>query len=209
MGRRLTGARLVIATHNPGKFRELAALFAGHDVTLLSSGELGLAEPEESGASFAENAADKARLAARGARLPALADDSGLAVRALGGAPGIHSARWAGAGRDFAQAMARVEAALAGKTDRRAAFVCVLALAWPEAPRGRNGDGEIEIFEGRVEGRLVWPPRGTGGFGYDSMFQPLGESQTFAEMAPAEKAALSHRAGAFARLAARYLGSGA
>ena len=192
MSRRLRDARLVIASHNPGKVAEIAELLAPFGVDAVSAGDFGLGEPAEDGATFTENAAIKARAAARATGLPALADDSGLAVAALDGAPGIHSARWAGSERDFARAMARVEKALAGKSDRRAAFVCALALAWP--------DGHVEIFEGRVDGRLVWPPRGERGFGYDPIFLPAGHAATFGEMAPEEKHAISHRADAFAKL---------
>jgi len=195
---RLAGGRLVIASHNAGKVREIGELLAPYDVAVVSAGELGLPEPVETGDSFANNAALKARAAAEGSGLPALADDSGLTVRALGGRPGIHSARWAGAPRDFGAAMERVEREVAASAapgaapDRRAAFVCALCLAWP--------DGTLRCFEGRVEGTLVWPPRGTRGFGYDPIFQPEGERLTFGEMAPDRKHAMSHRARAFAQL---------
>ncbi len=194
MARRFAGGMLVIATHNPGKLGEIAELLAPFGVATAGAGALGLAEPEETGATFRENAALKAKAAAGAARLPALADDSGLTVEALGGEPGIHSARWAGPDKDFAHAMQEVETALAGKRDRRAAFVCALALAWP--------DGHCETFEGRVAGLLAWPPRGARGFGYDPMFQPEGYAQTFGEMEPAAKHAISHRARAFAQLIA-------
>lgn len=196
--RRLTGGRLVIASHNAGKVREIGELLAPYGVAVVAAAELGLPEPEETGATFVENAALKARAAAAGAGLPALADDSGLSVRALGGRPGIHSARWAGTPRDFGAAMERVERALAAGAapgaapDRHAAFVCALCLAWP--------DGTARCFEGRVEGELVWPPRGTRGFGYDPIFRPAGERLTFGEMEPARKHAMSHRARAFAEL---------
>jgi len=169
----------------------------------VSAGELGLEEPEETGVTFAANAELKARAAALGSGLPALSDDSGLAVHALGGAPGIQSARWAetAAGRDFRAAMERVEAALAGKADRTAHFVCALALAWP--------DGHVETFEGRVDGTLVWPPRGEKGFGYDPVFRPDGHEITFGEMDPDDKHAISHRADAFARLVAACFEGGA
>jgi XTP/dITP diphosphohydrolase len=186
------GIRLVIASHNPGKAREIEELVAPFDVAVVSSGALGLPEPEETGDSFAANAELKARAAATGAQLPALADDSGLVVPALGGAPGIYSARWAGPRRDFAVAMQRVEDALRGHTDRSAAFVSALAVAWP--------DGALAAFEGRVEGTLVWPPRGTRGFGYDPIFLPTGGRLTFGEMEPAAKHAISHRAIAFRKL---------
>ena len=192
MERGLRGGRVVIATHNPGKLREIAELLAPHGIETLSAAALGLPEPEETGDSFAENAAIKGLAAARGAGLPALADDSGLVVPALGGRPGIHSARWAGPDKDFGQAMARVERDLAGQRDRRAHFVCALCLAWP--------DGHSRIFEGRVDGTLVWPPRGTRGFGYDPIFRSEGQALTFGEMEPAKKHAMSHRARAFAKL---------
>ncbi len=192
------GATLVIATHNPGKLREIEELVAPFGIDVVSAATLGLPEPEETGKTFAENAAIKARAATQGAGLPALADDSGLAIAALGGKPGIHSARWAGPEKDFAAAMARAQQELStaaratGTENRRAAFVCALCLAYP--------DGREEVFEGRIEGRLVWPPRGTRGFGYDPMFQAEGYELTFGEMAPAEKHQISHRARAFAKL---------
>jgi XTP/dITP diphosphohydrolase len=188
--------RLVVATHNAGKAAEIADLLAPHGVEVVAAGELGLPEPEETGTSYVENALLKARAAADGSGLPALADDSGLSVAALDGAPGIHSARWAGPKRDFGAAMARVEAELAAMraTDRSAAFICALALAWP--------DGRTEVYEGRVDGRLSFPPRGTAGFGYDPIFVADGQTQTFGEMEPARKHAMSHRARAFAKLAA-------
>ncbi len=193
----LAGETLVIATHNPGKLREIVALIAPFGVTIAAAAELGLPEPEETGASFAANAALKVHAAAAGAGHPALADDSGLAVAALGGAPGIHSARWAGPSKDFGAAMARVERELGaararGTEDRRAAFVCALCLAYP--------DGREQTFAGRIEGRLVWPPRGAKGFGYDPMFLAEGYEITFGEMEPAAKHQISHRARAFAQL---------
>jgi XTP/dITP diphosphohydrolase len=194
----LAGETLVVATHNPGKLREIVELIAPFGVEIASAAELGLPEPEETGASFVANAALKAHAAAAGAGHPALADDSGLAVAALGGAPGIHSARWAGPSRDFGAAMARVErevgaaARASGTEDRRAAFVCALCLAYP--------DGRARTFEGRIEGRLVWPPRGGKGFGYDPMFLAEGFEITFGEMEPAAKHQISHRARAFAKL---------
>ncbi len=196
MARRFTEDRLVIASHNAGKVREIAELLAPFGVAVVSAAALGLPEPEETGTTFAENAELKARAAAQGSGLPALADDSGLAVHALGGEPGIHSARWAetGSGRDFGVAMEKVEAALTGKADRSAQFACVLALAWP--------DGHVESFAGRVDGTLVWPPRGVRGFGYDPVFRPDGYDVTFGEMDPAKKHAISHRADAFAKLVA-------
>ena len=197
MARRLQKGRLVIASHNPGKLREIADLVAPFGIEAVSAGGLGLAEPEESGPTFQANAELKALAAAAGAGLPALADDSGLVVPALGGEPGIHSARWAGRERDFTRAMARVEEELGESQDRSAYFLCALALAWP--------DGHLETFEGRVDGTLVWPPRGSRGFGYDPVFQPDGESLTFGEMEPARKHAMSHRARAFAKLVAACL----
>lgn len=200
MGRRLTTGKLVVASHNAGKCREIGALLAPLGLEVVSAAELGLPEPEETGVSFAENAVIKAVAAAEGSGLPALADDSGLVVPALGGAPGIYSARWAGPGKDFRVAMERVERELAGHADRGAYFVCALALAWP--------DGHHEVHEGRVDGTLVWPPRGARGFGYDPIFQPLGHSVTFGEMEPEEKHAMSHRARAFAALLRENLGDG-
>jgi len=205
----LAEPRIVIATHNPGKLREMRELLAPFGIEAVSAGELGLPEPEETGTTFRANAELKAGLAAERSGLPALADDSGLAVDALGGAPGIYSARWAGAAKDFAAAMERVERELAaagatGPDGRRARFVCALALAWP--------DGHREVFEGVVEGTLVWPPRGSQGFGYDPVFLPDGESRTFGEMSAEEKhgwaapSPLSHRARAFRDLAAACLG---
>ena len=198
MPRRLErGSRLVIATHNPGKLAEIAVLLAPHGLEAVSAGALGLAEPEESATDFAGNARIKALAAAHGSGLPALADDSGFCVAALGGAPGVFSARWAGPGKDFAPAMARVNAELATSTDRRAWFTAALCLAWP--------DGETATFLGRVEGSAIWPPRGTRGFGYDPIFLPDGATETFGEMAPDAKEAISHRARAFAQLRAACL----
>ena len=203
MARRFRDEKLVIASHNLGKVREIADLLAPFGVAVIAAADLGLPEPEETGATFAENAALKARAAADESGLPALADDSGLAVHALGGEPGIHSARWAETpgGRDFSAAMRRVETELQGKGDRSAHFVCALALAWP--------DGHVETFEGRVDGTLVWPPRGERGFGYDPVFRPHGYAVTFGEMEPAAKHAISHRADAFARLVAACFRNGA
>ncbi|MEO1191399.1 MAG: RdgB/HAM1 family non-canonical purine NTP pyrophosphatase [Pseudomonadota bacterium] len=185
---------LVIASHNPGKLREIAELVRPYGVTVTSAGDLGLAEPEETGTSFEANALLKARASAEGSGRPALADDSGLCVTALGGDPGIYSARWAGPTKDFRLATQKVEAALDGKSDHSAAFVCVLALVWPE--------GQELVFEGRVEGQLVFPPRGERGFGYDPIFIAEGQTITFGEMDPAAKHAMSHRARAFAQLLA-------
>lgn len=194
MARRFEGGRLVVASHNAGKVREINELLAPFGVEAVSAGELGLPEPEETEATFTGNAVLKAKAAATAANLPALSDDSGLAVVALGGAPGIYSARWAGPGKDFTVAMERVhrEMTAGGNPDRRAHFVCALCLAWP--------DGHTEVFEGKVNGELVWPPRGSRGFGYDPMFVPGGYDVTFGEMEPEKKHAMSHRARAFAQL---------
>ena len=189
--RRFEGDRLVVASHNPGKVDEIGDLIAPFGVATVSAGALGLPEPEETGATFAANAELKALAAAQRSGLPALADDSGLVVPALDGAPGIYSARWAGPDRDFSAAMARVIDAL-GDGDRSAHFACVLCLAWP--------DGHVESFEGRVAGRLIWPPRGDRGFGYDPIFVATGHDITFGEMEPAAKHAISHRAAAFGKL---------
>jgi XTP/dITP diphosphohydrolase len=194
MSRRFTERKLVIASHNAGKVREIGELLAPFGVEVVSAGDLGLDEPEETAATFTGNAEIKAHAAAAAANLPALADDSGLAVDALGGDPGIYSARWAGPSKDFGAAMALVNDTLGAAADRTARFVCALALAWP--------DGHCELFEGTVEGTLVWPPRGTAGFGYDPMFQPSGHAVTFGEMDPAAKHAISHRADAFRKLVA-------
>lgn len=192
MHRKFTGSELVIATHNQGKVREIADLLGPYILSFESAGALGLPEPEETGKTFAENAKIKALAAAMASGKPALADDSGLSVNVLGGDPGIYSARWAGPEKDFALAMRKVEDALGDSTDRRAAFVCALALAWP--------DGHVEIFEGRAQGRMIYPPRGEKGFGYDPVFVPEGHNVTFAEMEPVEKHRISHRAAAFSRL---------
>ncbi|MGV6872618.1 RdgB/HAM1 family non-canonical purine NTP pyrophosphatase [Pseudochelatococcus sp. B33] len=202
MARKLEG-RLVVASHNPGKLRELRELLAPHAVEAVSAGELDLPEPEETGTTFAENAALKAHAAAQACGLPAFADDSGLCVDALDGAPGIFSARWGGPGKDFAGAMARVERELAARgalddVARRAHFVSALVVAWP--------DGHEELFEGRVFGTLVFPPRGDRGFGYDPIFRPDGRAVTFGEMTAEEKHGLSHRARAFAKLKQALLG---
>lgn len=199
MARRLEpGSRLVLASHNPGKLVEIRALVAPHGIDVVSAGELGLPEPEEPAPDFAGNARIKALAAATAAGLPALADDSGFCVAALGGAPGVLSARWAGPAKDFAAAMARVKAEMGDAADRRAWFVSALCLAWP--------DGHTEVFEGRVDGVCVWPPRGTAGFGYDPMFLGDGEEGTYGEIPPARKQATSHRARAFAQLMAACLG---
>jgi len=209
MPRQLTG-KVVIATHNAGKLREMRHLLGPFGIEAVSAAELGLPSPAETGHMFAENAAIKAHAAACAAGLPALADDSGLCVEALDGAPGLFTADWVGPGGDFMAGMARIERELAkrGIPDdagaRRAHFVAALVIAWP--------DRHEELYEGRVHGRVVWPPRGQGGFGYDPMFQPDGFSETFGEMTQEQKhgidwsrdggAALSHRARAFLRLAA-------
>ncbi len=193
MPRRFAGGTLVIATHNPGKLAEMQDLLRPYGVKAVSAAALGLAEPEETGASFEENAELKARAAATASGLPALADDSGLVVPALDGAPGIYSARWAGAAKDFGPAMARVEKELQGKSDRRAYFVAVLALGWP--------DGQAESFRGEVHGSVVFPPRGARGFGYDPIFLPAGKAQTFGELDAAARMEVSHRTVAFRQLA--------
>ena len=197
--------RLVIATHNPGKVREMRELLAPYGVEAVSAAELGLAEPEETGTTFAENARIKAVAAAQATGLPAFADDSGLAVDALGGEPGIYSARWAGETKDFGYAMQKVEEQLRARNamtppQRTAHFVSALSVAWP--------DGHLEEFEARADGTLVWPPRGTAGFGYDPIFLPDGHARTFGEMSAEEKhglpprgLGLSHRARAFLKLA--------
>jgi XTP/dITP diphosphohydrolase len=204
-GARQLAGRVVIATHNDGKLKEMRDLLALYGVEAVSAGELGLDEPEETGTTFRENARIKAAAAARAAGLPAFADDSGLAVDALNGEPGIYSARWAGPGKDFSAAMQKVDTLLRERgaiapDARRAHFVSALCLAWP--------DGHVEEFEARVDGTLVWPPRGTQGFGYDAMFLPDGQQRTFGEMSADEKhglpprgRGLSHRARAFVKLA--------
>ena len=207
-GPRLGPGKLVIATHNPGKLREIAALLQPYGLECLSAGALGLPEPAETGATFAENALIKARSAAEGSGIVSLADDSGLAVEALDGRPGVYTADWAERqwfegepGRDWFMAMGKVEGMLAERGPdvlRAAAFHCTLAIAWP--------DGAQALYEGRVAGSLTWPPRGTLGFGYDPVFVPEGRSQTFAEIDPDEKHRISHRADAFARLVAAQFG---
>jgi XTP/dITP diphosphohydrolase len=192
---RLTG-RLVVASHNSGKVREIAALLAPLGVEVVSAASLRLPEPEETEATFAGNAALKARAAALASGLPALADDSGLEVMALDGAPGVYSARWAGPGKDFAVAMKRVREEMQARkaADRSARFVCALALAGP--------GGGVEVFEGEARGEIVWPPRGDKGFGYDPIFEPAGHTRTFGEMSHDEKLPLTHRARAFEKLLA-------
>jgi XTP/dITP diphosphohydrolase len=196
--RKLPPGRLVAATHNPGKAKELSDLLGVAGFTAVSAKELGLPEPEETADTFRGNAELKALAAATTAGQPALADDSGLACDGLAGAPGIYSARWAGPEKDFRAAMQKVEDGLKaettsdGEVDRRASFVCLLSLAWP--------DGHVESFEGIVRGQLVWPPRGDKGFGYDPIFVPEGETETFGEMSAEKKLPLTHRAIAFQKL---------
>jgi XTP/dITP diphosphohydrolase len=207
--RRLGGETLVIATHNAGKLKEISALLAPYGMNCISAGSLGLAEPDETGKTFIENALIKARAAAESSGLPSLADDSGLSVAALDGAPGVYTADWAERqwfegppGRDWYMAMGKVEGLLAEKglnANRSAWFSCVLAIAWP--------DGESVVYEGRADGTLTWPPRGTMGFGYDPVFVPTGGSLTFAELQPEEKHRISHRADAFAKLVSEQFGS--
>lgn len=204
MIRKLGGQKLVIATHNAGKLREISALLAPYGLECVSAGELGLPEPAETGTTFVENALIKAHAAAKAARLPALADDSGLSVAALGGRPGVYTADWAERqwfegppGRDWYMAMGKVEGLLCEKgpeVDRSCWFACVLAIAWPT--------GEHAVYEGRADGACTWPPRGTMGFGYDPVFVPAGGTLTFAELDPEEKHRISHRADAFAKLVA-------
>ncbi|GGD51428.1 RdgB/HAM1 family non-canonical purine NTP pyrophosphatase [Erythrobacter arachoides] len=209
MTRALGSGKLVIATHNAGKLREISALLAPHGVDCVSAGALGLPEPAETGRTFVANALIKARAAAEASGLPALADDSGLSVEALGGRPGVYTADWAerqwfegDPGRDWYMAMGKVEGLLQQQgpdTSRACAFHCVLALAWP--------DGEHAIYEGTVAGQFTWPPRGDLGFGYDPAFVPEGREHTFAEIDPSEKHGISHRANAFAKLRADQFGA--
>jgi XTP/dITP diphosphohydrolase len=208
VSRQLNGS-VVIATHNPGKLEEMRELLAPYAIDAQSAGELGLAEPEETGRSFAENATLKALAAAKAMGRAAFADDSGLVIDALDGEPGIHSARWAGPNRDFRAAMNRIQTLLIERNaktpeQRRAHFTAVLCLAWP--------DGHVETFEGRVDGIIAWPPRGDKGFGYDPLFLPDGFTRTFGQMTAQEKhglppqgQGLSHRARAFMKLAASCL----
>ncbi|MBV1916758.1 MAG: RdgB/HAM1 family non-canonical purine NTP pyrophosphatase [Sphingomonadaceae bacterium] len=208
MKNRLGSERLVIATHNAGKLKEISALLAPFGLECISAGALGLPEPEETGTTFVENALIKAHSAAQSAQLPALADDSGLSVTALGGRPGVYTADWAQRqsfegepGRDWYMAMGKVEGmlqALGPDAERSCWFSCVLAIAWP--------DGTCVTYEGRVDGTVVWPPRGDRGFGYDPVFQPLGRDETFAQIDPEEKHSMSHRADAFAKLVAEQFG---
>jgi len=208
MTRRIGSGTLVIATHNSGKLKEIGALLEPHGVKCISAGSLGLPEPKETGTTFVQNALLKARAAAEASGLAALADDSGLSVASLDGRPGVYTADWAerqwfegDPGRDWYMAMGKVEGMLAQRgpeTPRDAWFSCVLALAWP--------DGETAVYQGRVEGALTWPPRGTLGFGYDPVFVPSGREVTFAELDPAEKHRISHRADAFAKLVTAQFG---
>src|SRR3569833_332412 len=208
MTTRITSGKLVVATHNAGKLKEMAALLAPYGVDCISAGSLGLPEPAETGKTFVENALIKARAAAEASGSVALADDSSLSVAALDGRPGVYSADWAerqwfegSAGRDWYMAMGKVEGmlqALGPEAPRDAWFSCVLALAWP--------NGEQAVYEGRADGTLTWPPRGTMGFGYDPVFVPKGYEVTFAELPPEEKHRISHRADAFAKLVAEQFG---
>jgi len=198
MARLFDHDRLVIASHNPGKVSEIADLMQPFVVEVISAADLNLDEPEETGTTFVDNALLKAYAAAKVANLPALADDSGLVVNALAGAPGVYSARWAGADKNFMVAMEKVEELLRGSEDRSSMFVCALALAWP--------DGHADVFEGFVEGEITWPPRGEKGFGYDPIFTADGEDITFAEMEPAQKHTMSHRADAFQKLVSACFG---
>lgn len=199
----MTINELIIATHNEGKAREIAELLAPHVETFTTAAELGLDDPEETGDTFEANALLKARAACAATGKAALADDSGLAVNALDGAPGIYSARWAelgdGSGRDFTHAMQKVHSALADSQDRSAEFVCVLALVYP--------DGREETFRGTVPGSIIWPPRGDQGFGYDPIFLPHAHEETFAEMGASQKQSMSHRAHAFQKLLASFEGN--
>jgi len=193
MARKLaSGQTLVLASHNPGKLREIEALLRPRRIEVVSAGALGQPEPEETAPDFAGNARIKALAAATASRLPALSDDSGFCAAALNGAPGVHSARWAGPARNFSAAMATVNQLVGDNPDRRAWFIAALCLAWP--------DGHTETFLGRIDGTMVWPPRGDRGFGYDPMFVPLGAQESFGEMDPGRKHATSHRARAFAQV---------
>jgi len=194
VNRLLPGATLVVASHNAGKVREIEALLVPLGLITRGAAEIGLPEPDETASTFAGNALLKAHAAAKATGLPSLSDDSGLCVSALDDAPGIYSARWAGLSKDFLFAMTRVEKEVGGNPDRAAHFVCVLALAFP--------DGGEEVFEGRVDGTLVFPPRGEKGFGYDPIFIPEGGQETFGEMEPDAKHVISHRAKAFAKFSA-------
>jgi non-canonical purine NTP pyrophosphatase (RdgB/HAM1 family) len=199
MSRKLpSGTKLVLASHNKGKLAELADLLRPYQIEIVSAGDLGLPEPAETAPDFAGNARIKALAAATATGLPAFSDDSGFCTAALGGQPGVLSARWAGPGKDFAHAMALVNERVGDAADRRAWFVAALCLAWP--------DGHTETFLGRIDGTMVWPPRGSNGFGYDPMFAPEGGTLTFGEMEPEAKHALSHRVRAFAQVMASCFG---
>jgi XTP/dITP diphosphohydrolase len=199
MGRKLkAGDKLVLASHNKGKLKELAELLHPYQIEIVSAGALGLPEPEETAPDFAGNAAIKALAAATATGMPAFSDDSGFCVAALGGEPGVLSARWAGTDKDFGKAMALVNERVGDSADPRAWFVAALCLAWP--------DGHTETYVGRVDGTMVWPPRGDKGFGYDPMFVPEGGIVTFGEMEPERKHAVSHRARAFAQVMASCFG---
>jgi XTP/dITP diphosphohydrolase len=191
------GHKLVLASHNKGKLREIDLLMRPHGIEVVSAGALGLSEPEENAPDFVGNARIKAVAAATASGLPALSDDSGFCVAALNGAPGVHSARWAGPGKDFAVAMAAVREGIGDNPERRAWFIAALCLAWP--------DGHTKTFVGRVDGSVVWPPRGDKGFGYDPMFAPSGSDRTFGEIDPEDKHRVSHRARAFAQVVASCL----
>lgn len=195
--RQFTEKKLVLATHNKGKLAELRAMFVPYGIEVVSAGELNLPEPDETENTFIGNATIKAKAAVAACGLPVLADDSGLCVNGLGGDPGVYSANWAGPGKDFLPAMERVNRELGDKEDRSAYFVSVFVLAWP--------DGETVNVEGRVDGDIVWPPRGHEGHGYDPVFQPKGETRTFGEMTMEEKARYSHRANAFSALVKNHL----
>ena len=201
MTRQFRDDHLIIASHNPGKVDEIADLLRPLGITVESAGDLGLPEPVEDGVTFADNALLKAHAAVKATGRPALADDSGLTVSALGGAPGIYSARWAETpgGRDFAAAMSRIQTELGDNGDRSAGFICALALAWP--------DGHAETFEGRISGEIVWPPRGNRGFGYDPIIRPTGDDFTFGEIDPDEKHTISHRAIAFRKMISACFGA--
>jgi len=201
MNRQFRDKHLIIASHNPGKAAEIADLLRPLGVTVESAGDLGLPEPVEDGVTFADNAILKALAAAMATGQPAIADDSGLTISALGGAPGIYSARWAETpnSKDFPAAMSRIHAELGDNSDRSAGFICALALAWP--------DSHVETFEGRISGEIVWPPRGTRGFGYDPIFRPTGDDLTFGEIDPDEKHAISHRAIAFRKMISACFGA--
>lgn len=200
--RRLTEPRLLVASHNPGKVREIRELLEPYGLSIAAAADLDLPEPEETGETFVANAELKALAAARATGMPALADDSGFCVDALGGDPGVYSARWAGPAKDFRVAMAKVWEAVqhSGSAERGSRFVCALSLAWP--------DGHVETVEGEVRGSIVWPPRGDGGFGYDPMFVPAGHQLTFGEAGSDWKHSVSHRADAFAKLVERCFDGG-